>query len=261
MKAVVVIRSGIFFCAFGAALCGLLIPGFYTGSLNSIPAAERMGQDAFSALLCLGMALFSLLRQSIVPKGRFIVAGGLTYVAYIQAWFSFGLVFSPLYPLYIALFGSSIFLAGREIVSLLKEDFLKPEESGFPRKSAAVVSILCVAGIGTAEILILARYLAAGGAGLNPYDVYIVLDLGLVFPAIIIASVMSLWRKRHGALLQTVALIKMATILPGLVFGDLMNFVIGGAFKDPVFCAASALISCIVLALLVKALSSIGRQS
>ena len=116
-----------------------------------------MGQDAFTILLSLGMTILSVLRAGSTPKGRLVVVGGLASLGYIYGWFSFGLVWSPLFPLYLLLFGGAVFLAAAELVALARGGTLSAADPGFPRRTAAIVSILSVVGVGASEILILSK--------------------------------------------------------------------------------------------------------
>ena len=180
-------------------------------------AAQARGQDWVT--LSVGIPLLGiglLLAQKGSLHGRMLQAGALGYFLYTYGSYSYLSMYNPLFLLYVALFGMSLY---GFIVSLRlfgPEEVLQALKPRFPRRFLGGYLI----GMGVLLVLMwIARIVPSLLAGLPPvglehYTTLVIQasDLAVVVPAAIITGVLLLKKRALGATLAGVLFIKLLTM-------------------------------------------------
>jgi hypothetical protein len=210
--------------ALGAAgsVAGILVGSVYEHETKNW-AAQAVGQDianlvVFGAMLVLGYAAG---RGSL--RAHLAWLGTLAYTVYTYAIYAFAVHFGPLFLVYVAVFGLSVwaFISG---LAILEPRHLRAAFTGAP--GAGYVSLFLMVVAGAFALMWLAQDLPAmldnrssqelrdTGLLTNPVHV---LDLALFLPAAALAGVLLRRRAAWGYLLAPVVLTAMAAISGGIV--------------------------------------------
>jgi|GEM_PF-6000730 len=211
---------------------GLVFQNIYTARINQITKYELMGQDVVTAIISAVFVyiIFFLDYQKIKTKIAWL--GCILYLFYIYAYFSFGGISSIFYFLYIAITGLSAFLFFFILIEIVMSNQFPDAAENYPRKSMSVfffLSILLIAGIEVQELITKTILLQEP---LNPFYVFYVLDLAIIFPMIVMAAILNLMRTDWGYLFSGIALLKIVTILPAVIFNDVFHRLYTGVFLD-----------------------------
>lgn len=190
-----------------AGLCGLVQPGIYAKETPSW-AAQGMGQDAVDLFL---VAPLLWLSARGVRQGRkihfFLLSGTLVYLAYSFVLYAFCVHFNRLFFLYCAALGLSVYALILLVSGISWERAAKWFDHGqsvvFPAAYFLATTLLFYLLWFAEDLPAVLRgtappSLAEAGLCTNPVHV---LDLSLVLPAMLIASVQLLRKKPSGYLL------------------------------------------------------------
>lgn len=243
------------------SLFSFIFRNIYTARINRITEYELMGQDVVTATISAIFLCIILFRDYRKIKTKIVWLGCILYLFYIYAYFSFGGIASIFYLLYIAIAGLTLFLFFFILVDIIRSNQLPAVAENYPRKSISTfffVSILLMALIEIQELISKTIVLKEQ---LNPFHVFYVLDLAIVFPAIVITSVLNLRRMDWGYLFSGVALIKIVTILPAVVFNDIFYRLYRGSFLDLSFDMIALTITLIASVLLVLYMKRIDDKN
>ena len=190
--------------------------GLYARDSISV-AAQARGQDWVTLLV--GIPLLKvgtyLMRKGSL-RGKMLQTGVLGYFLYTYASYSYLSMYNPLFLVYVALFGLSLYafiLAFRSFGPTEVADSLKPR---FPRRLLGGYLI----GMGVLLLLMwIARIVPALVAGTPPVGIehYATLviqasDLAVVVPAAILTGVLILRGSAMGATLSAVLFMKLLTM-------------------------------------------------
>lgn len=200
-----------------AAAAGLAVPDLYRDPALLVPQAR--GQDLVTLLVgvpLLVSALVAAARGS--ARGRLLWLGALGYLAYTYATYAFGARFNPLFLVYVALLGLSVYAL---VLGLAATDATAFAVRFGRRAPTRLVAGFLLAVAGVTAALWLADVVPATLAGgvptavreaQTPTSVIHVLDLALVLPALACAGGL-LWRRASwGYVLAGVLLVKAATL-------------------------------------------------
>jgi hypothetical protein len=214
-----------------ASALGLLIPDFYANRSNVITTFEIAGQDIVS--LIIGILLFLLvLKPKRGKNSPVIIAGLLIYTAYTYAYFSFGLLTSKIYAIYMIIAGLSFY----SIISMMMALQSGAEEAANSRQksiSVYLIAVIVLVGIIDGKDIILKTILSDGA--METMGAFYILDLAFLFPAIIIAAVMNLKGRVIGRFFTGAFLIKTVALMPALILSDILHYINKGAFVDSAF--------------------------
>ncbi len=242
------------------SLFSLVFQDIYTARINRITEYELMGQDVVTAAISAVFLCVILFKDYQRIKTKIVWLGCLLYLFYIYAYFSFGGVTSVFYLLYVAITGLTLFLFLFILVDIVKNDQLPDAAENYPRKAISAfffISILLITVIEIQELILKTIVLKEQ---LNPFQVFYVLDLAIIFPSILITSVLNLRKTGWGYLFSGVALIKIATILPAVIFNDVFHRLYTGSFLDLPFDIIAAIITLIAAILLVMYMSRVDDK-
>jgi hypothetical protein len=217
------------------AVFGFADQSIYTAKLNTISLAELMGQDLVSLLVGLLGLVFLLAYQQANKLMAITWLGCLTYFAYIYAYFSFSLVSSIFFILYLAIFGLSLFCFVFLLAGMNRGSDCLVVNPLYPRRALSIFFVAVVVIMLGIELTYMVQTTIVAGSSLKLFDAFYSLDLAIVFPAMIIAAVLN-WRKKTiGHVLIGVILVKVITIMPALLFNDVFHWLQTGRFLDLTF--------------------------
>lgn len=214
------------------SIFSLINKDIYTERINRISQYELMGQDIVTAIIStifIGVILFKDYNHTRI---KVIWLGCLMYLFYIYAYFSFGGISSIFYLAYITVTGISLFLFFSIISDIFKNKQFPRPASNYPRKSISIFLFICIGLVGTIEIVEIFLKTILSTEKINPFFVFYVLDLSIIFPLIIIAAVLNYKKSVWGYLLSGIALLKIITILPAVIFNDIFHRIFVGHFLD-----------------------------
>ena len=246
------------------SLSGLLFQNIYTARINRITQYELMGQDVATALVSAIFICVILFKDYQKIKTKIIWLGCILYLFYIYAYFSFGGVASVFYLLYIAITSLTLFLFIFILVDIATNKQLPSAAENYPRKSISAFFFISIALMTVIEVQELISKTIVLKEQLNPFQVFYVLDLAIVFPMIVTASVLNLMKTDWGYLLSGIALLKIVTILPAVIFNDIFHRLYAGTFLDLPFDIIALIITLtasIFLSLYMKRINDPGIRS
>jgi hypothetical protein len=210
-----------------AAGGGVFVNGLYRD--NPYFAAQAVGQDHVSFAVALPALIISaILARRGSPRGRMVWLGVLVYLVYSYVIAAFIVRFNPLFPVYVALLGCSLYAL---IGGLVTTDMAGIRACFTEKTPVRTVSIYLAVSAALFYFLWMSEVVLALKAGKVPQSIedngtptnaVHVLDMAWILPAFGITAV-SLWRGKAlghtlaGALLSYMALLILA-ILSMVVF-------------------------------------------
>lgn len=236
-----------------ATLSGLFWKGLYKHETVSM-AAQAMGQDVITLLIGIPVLLGSLyLIQKNSLRGSLIWMGTIFYFLYSYASMSFLASYNQLFLVYVALFSLSLYTFVYGLLSLNVRTIKESTSPGKTSKIAGAFLIFSGAIVALMWIKMIVDSLLTGIApsALESYTTLVIqaLDIGVVFPATLIAGILILKGKEWGYALVSILLIKaslMGTAILSMVFFMAQNGVspaIGQVIFFAIITVAGILIS------------------
>lgn len=190
-------------------------------------AAQSVGQDIANLLAFPALVVAALLADRGSVRAHVVWIGLLVYSAYTYAIYAFALHFGPLFLLWVAVFGLSVYALIGSFVTLDARSVVPASDGGTVERPAARVLV----GIGVAFALLwLSEIVPAIASGATPEalkDVGLltnpvhVLDLGLLLPALVIGGV--LLKRRHPLGYVLAPALLVATFFLGIGIVSLMS--------------------------------------
>jgi hypothetical protein len=214
---------------------GILDQNIYHAKLNSITLYELLGQDIVTFIvgfICLICLVFMNESRKFI---KITWLGCITYFIYIYGYFSFSIISSVFYIFYIMIFGISVFILIFELARIGQiKDFISINKS-YPRKTLSIFFIAAVFIMLAIEIPYLVQTTIINKKSIIPFDVFYILDLSIVFPAMIIIAIMNLRKIPFSFIFAGIFLIKIITLMPALIFNDFFHWLNTGKFLDITF--------------------------
>jgi hypothetical protein len=208
-----------------ATLSGLFWKGLYKNDTVSI-VAQMIGQDLVTLLLGIPILLLSLYlvyRDSL--RGNLIWMGTIFYFLYSYASMSFTTSYNQLFLVYVALFSLSLYTFVYGLLSLNAKTIKKSISPGITIKLAGVFLIISGAMLALMWIKMIIDSLLTGTspAAMESYTTLVIqaLDIGVVFPATLIAGALILKGKEWGYALVSILLVKaslLGTAILSMIF-------------------------------------------
>jgi hypothetical protein len=228
-----VLSALILVLAAAAAVTGLAVPSIYRDAASVVPQA--LGQDAvtlFFAVPLLAVATVAMRRGSL--RGRLLWLGALGYMVYAYGTYALWAHWNPLFLVYVALFGLSLYAVGLGLVRTdaagLRAAFVTRRPARPVARFLFITAFLVSALWLSEEVMALVRgevppTIVQMEADTNIVHVF---DLGVVMPAFVIAAVLLLRDRPWGYVLAGLLLVKAATI--GLAVLAMMWFMARAGF-------------------------------
>lgn len=208
-----------------ATLSGLFWKGLYKHDTVSI-TAQMMGQDVITLLIGIPILLLSLYlvsRDSL--RGNLIWMGTIFYFLYSYMSMSFAASYNQLFLIYVALFSLSLYTFAYGLLSLDVKTIKNSIYSGRTTKIAGAFLIFSGAMLAMMWIKMIAESLLTGTApaAMETYTTMVIqaMDIGIIFPATLIAGVLILKGKEWGYALVSILLIKaslLGTAILSMIF-------------------------------------------
>jgi hypothetical protein len=239
------------------AAIGLINNDIYYSRINRITRFELMGQDTITIVIAIIFLVLILFLDYNKIKTKIVWLGCLMYIFYINAYYSFGGVSSIYYLIYIALTGISLYIFIFIIIIIIKEKKYPVIGNKYPRKLLSAYFIICILMVAIIEINELITKTVIQKEIINPFYAFYVLDLGIIFPMIIIIAILNLKKSIWGHILSGVALLKIVTILPAVLMNDIFHKIYTGRFLDFTFDLIAIVISASGMIFLILYMKSI----
>ncbi len=208
-----------------ATLSGLFWKELYKHDTISM-AAQAMGQDLITLIIGIPVllgALYLIRRNSL--RGNLIWMGTIFYFLYTYASMSFLASYNQLFLIYVALFSISLYTFVYGLLSLNVKTIKESISPGKTSKIAGAFLIFSGAMLALMWVKMIVDSLLTGiaPAALENYTTLVIqaLDIGVVFPATLIAGILIIKGKEWGYALVSILLIKaslMGTALLSMIF-------------------------------------------
>jgi hypothetical protein len=196
---------------------GLLVPTLYRDRPVVIP--QNLGTD----LMTLALAIPVVMVAAIAMRGgslraRVVWLGTMGYLVYSYGMYALGVAWNPLFLVYVALFGLSLF---GFIAGLVTTDPAAVRAALIGRVSPKLTAGYLIAVAALVGALWLGEEIGAVANGRipdsviefgTPTNIVHVFDLAVVLPAMIVSAVLLLRDRPWGFLLSGVVLVKATTI-------------------------------------------------
>ncbi|PKL14093.1 MAG: hypothetical protein CVV52_03220 [Spirochaetae bacterium HGW-Spirochaetae-8] len=185
--------------------------------LDTVSSAAQMQANDLLSLILAAPAL--IVSHALARKGslraRLLQSGLLGFVVYTYLTMCVGAAYNPLFLIYTALFGTSLFaliLSFQTIdISTLPEAF----SDRIPRKTIAAILLAATVFIALAWLGLISSTLRPGSIPPleNTTSLFIqALDLGLIVPTCATTAVLLFKRRAWGYLLAAIGLVKFVTL-------------------------------------------------
>jgi len=186
-------------------------------------AAQTVGQDIANLIAYPALAVLALLALRGSLRAHIAWIGVLIYSAYSYAIYAFAINFGPLFLVWVAIFGLSVYTLIGALTSLDLERVRTAYTDNAPRRSASTVLIVIASAF---YLLWLAEIIPAAIAGSRPAALdevglptnpIHVLDLALFLPAAVVGGVSLLRRRSLGFVLAPAMLVAMVLLSVGII--------------------------------------------
>ncbi|MFM8322342.1 MAG: hypothetical protein ACKOC5_15620 [Chloroflexota bacterium] len=200
-------------------------------------AAQMQANDLVTLLLGLPLLVVSFrLAQRDSLRGRLLLSGTLGYFLYTYMSMCFGTAFNPLFLVYVALFGLSLYAF---VISMLGYDLAalpRRFSERLPRRAIAGLLFFAAGFLGLAWLgrIASSTFGAAVPALENTTSMFIqAMDLALIVPLCVLGGTLLMRRSAWGYLLASVGLMKFLTMSTAVSLMTL-NMARAGAAISPV---------------------------
>jgi hypothetical protein len=251
--------------ALGAALLGIFSHSAYARETSNW-AAQAVAQDVANLVAYSALILLAILGARGSLRAYLAWIGLLGYSVYTFAIYAFAVHFGPLFLLYVAVFGLSIYAL---VVGLSRLDFERVKESFGARVPRRFASYLLMAIGGFFYLLWLSSVVPALVAGRVPDDVVKagllvnpvhVLDMAVFLPAMLLAGALLLHRRAMGYVLAPLVLTAACTISLGIMMIQPVSAVRGETAAWGVG-AAVAVLAVVELVTLIRFLLAVDPEA
>lgn len=242
---------------FIAAGAGLFVAGFYEPVLASTTLrAGAYGQD----LLALVAAALILAAIALTWRGSaravMVWAGALGYLIYGYLLYAFDAVYTPLYLVYIAILGLSLYSLIGLLARLDAGAFREHVRASFPARSTAAVLAIPILFIPPWLAFILEGMAQGQSVTINSV---LVIDLAFLIPACLLSAVL-VWRRRTwGYVFAGPLLVQITTLGLSLSIATVWGVSLG-APQDPLL-PVYAVMAVVGVVAIVRYLRHIGRAA
>jgi hypothetical protein len=194
------------------------------------------GTDIITLLVFVPLLIISILlyrRGSL--RGAFLLTGVLSFFLYNGLSMAFSAAYNPLFLVYTALLGSSLYAFILAFTSIDLQALAGQTSDRLPRRGIAI--FLCVAGLAPL-VLWLGDVLGAMARGRVPellasYTTMFTyaIDLGVIVPTVYLGAVLLLRRAPLGTLISFVMLMLLAAVGVGVVAQTLVQLRLGISYN------------------------------
>ncbi|MCR4400774.1 MAG: hypothetical protein QHH05_09955 [Syntrophomonadaceae bacterium] len=197
----------------------VVLHGYGVYQLESVAmAAQGKAQDLVTAVLGVPLLLVAtVLARRGSLRGKLLLAGTLAYFLYTYTLYTFLVQFNPLFLLYVALMGASLYAFVLTMTTFDLAALPAYFDQRLPVRFIGGFLVVTGAAVGLLWLGMLVPPMLQGTvpAGLEHYTTMVVqgLDLGVVIPTVILAGILLARRRPWGYLLGVVMTVKLFTML------------------------------------------------
>ncbi len=231
-------RSRIFLLSGASALCAAVSSAttlsdvsIYEGRVAPELLLGTLGFDVMSLMVALALAACLVALARGAERYWLAWIGLQLYLLYAYAIYAFGMIFTPLYIVYIAIVGLSAYVLAGFGLSFNWAALRHWHGAHLPRRIMGGLLLTLAAVFGALWLLMLIGVLA------NDLDVsamtVIVLDLAFALPLLVVVAAMLLRHRPLGDLLVTAAFAMAAAIMLAVATGELLRPAFSGSVSVP----------------------------
>jgi len=187
-----------------AAGAGVLDPSVYDGVVTDAIRPGVFTQDLVAIMLAAVLGLLACSDRSHLIRKRVVAHGILGFLFYAYGIYAIERIYNALYPLYLAIFGGSLFVLIYSAATVPREVTDRLAMPSWVRLLGAGYGLLIAVMFNIIWLSALVPLLESGRRIDFMYSIYII-DLSFVMPAFVIASVLA-WRRHPVGLMGLPAL-------------------------------------------------------
>jgi hypothetical protein len=221
---------------FITALYGCMFPDIYDAKYSDYSKYLLMGQDFFSILVAAILVIALFIYRKWPLKGLILWLGCLLYIIYVYAYYSMSGITTVFFLVYIVILSLSAITFTGIITGIDFKLFQNSADSKNPGISVSIFLIVCCISVGAMEIATLVKATFTDKTGsIKSSDIFMVFDLALLFPAIIITAINNLKKRIWAFMFSGIFLVKTAALLPSMVISDIFSLIYTGKLADQNF--------------------------
>lgn len=187
-----------------AAAVGVAKPSVYDGVVSDAIVPGVFTQDILAVVSSILLAALALVGKEHQLRGRAVIHGLLMFFFYAYGIYSIEQLYNWLYPLYLAIFGMSLFVLIYSIATIPREAAGALVVRPSVRIAGAAYGILIAVMFNIIWLVRLVPLIQTGNRIEFTFSIRII-DLSFVMPAFVIAAIMAL-RRHHIGLMGLPAL-------------------------------------------------------
>ena len=210
---------GVACLAFVAAGAGVLDPSIYDDLVTDAIMPGVFTQDLVAIVLSAALGLLALSGRSHPIKKRIVAHGILGFLFYAYGIYAIERIYNALYPLYLALFGLSLFVLIYSVATVPNKAVSRLTVSRWVRLLGAGYALLIAVVFNIIWLSALVPLLQSGHRIDHLYSIYII-DLSFVMPAFAIAAILALRRHPVGLMGLPALFVVGAGILSPLALAE-----------------------------------------
>jgi len=216
-------------------LAGLFVPSLYRDPALLIP--QNLGTDLVTVGVMIPLFAFAAAAMRRSAPARLLWLGALGYFVYAYGMYALGVHWNRLFLAYVALLGVSFYALVFGLARTNAAELAAALTPRAPRRAASIYLVSVATLVGLAWLLdeLRATWTGVAPASLAefeaPTNIVHVFDLGLVLPALVLASVLLHRRRAWGDVLAG-ALLVMTTAI-GLWILALIGFSTVAGYPGP----------------------------
>ena len=159
-----------------------------------------------------------------------LIIGFLIYILYTYLYFTFGLIFSNIFVIYLAIVSLSFFC----LINTLLSVFISSNNHAniYVKRSISIYIFIIVLIVGFIDLKDILNNTVFSNNGFDSKSVFYVLDLAFLFPLMIYAAISNYQKKYFGNILIGAFLVKTITLMPALIISDTLHYLFLGSFVD-----------------------------
>ncbi|MGF1470399.1 MAG: hypothetical protein ACFB50_01500 [Rubrobacteraceae bacterium] len=248
-----------------AALVELFVEGIFRGDeLNFV--AQAIGQDYVTLVVALPVLVVSaILAGRGSGRARIVWLGSLAYVLYTYVIYAFHVRFNPLFLVYVAVLGLSLYALIGGLATTNFESIKARFSRGTPVKAASIFLVVLAAlfyftWLGeTVPALLTGEVPQSAIDSGTPTNGVHVLDMAWILPAILIAAVL-LWRRRALGYVLAGAVLTFGTLIVVAVMAMVVSMSLYGQGVAIAEASIFGVVAAVILGMLVWYLRSMNEH-
>lgn len=208
-----------------ASAAGILRPQLYLPFTPEAILPGALSQDIFSLMAAVGLLICLWRMRRSAPRVWLLWASLNGYLFYAYALYAFEKIYNPLFLVYIAITGLTLYSLIFFFAWLDRGYVARIDATGLPRRAVAAYLLFLAAMF----VMVWLSMILPGIAARVPPDgaTIFVLDLAFFLPLLVIVAAYLLRRRPMGALLAPIVLVKVGALGSSVLLGELLQPLFG----------------------------------